>query len=296
MLNRSILTSITVKQNSLSHVSITTIVSTISTTHDKVKDNLFSLFKSEDDARLWILKMNDHFHLSNISDLYTQVIFARSYFHVSLRKRTQRLRLTNLIEFFSDWTKLQTWLLKNYEFTNTRLKIDLTMNRLIMWNREAVQQFINRFESVIANLNWNEFAVCAAFRKRLNQEIVDTVHLLHSNEWLTIFAHWKKLSQEAENHLKIEKRTREKREYFPRKRVRFDEETNRFSRLRFSFKKKSNNVEYEDLSDEEIARRRERRRRREKNLYLNCEKSEHWTDNSKCINSQFKSKNSKRPQ
>ena len=209
------------KQNSLSHVSITTIVSTIFTTHEKVKDNFFSLFKSEDDARLWILKMNDHFHLSNISDLYTQVIFARSYFHVSLRKRTQRLRLTDFIELFSDWTKLQTWLLKNYEFTDTRLKIDLTINRLTMWNRETVQQFINRFESVIADLNWNELAVCAAFRKRLNQNIVDTIHLLHSNEWSTIFAHWKKLSQEAENHLKIEKRTREKREYFSRKRVRF---------------------------------------------------------------------------
>ena len=85
LLNCFVLTSTTMKQNSLSHVSITTTVSTISTIHEKVKNNSLSLFKSEDDARLWILKMNDHFHLSNISDLYTQVNYARSYFHVSLR-------------------------------------------------------------------------------------------------------------------------------------------------------------------------------------------------------------------
>ena len=285
LFNRSVLTPAASEQTPASHVQTIGANSVVSN-QEKVKGNPPPIFNPGNDARLWILEMDDHFHLRNISEPYTQATCARSYFNYKLRARVQRLRLAGLTQPFSDWTRLQAWLLENYGPTDTRLDADLAMDKLVMKYKESVQEFVNRFETVIADLDWNEPAVCAAFRKRLNRDIVDTVHLLHPQGWPTTFASWKRLTQEAENHLKIGKRAREEQESPSRKRVRFDNETDRFSRPRSPFKERSNNIGYDDVNDAEMARRKERRRRREENLCLDCGKSGHWTGNPKCTNPQ----------
>ena len=81
------------------------------------------------------------------------------------------------------------------------------MNRLQMKPKETIQSFINQFEIIIADLEWNEPAVTAAFRRKLNTDIFKTVHFLRSAEWLRIFTDFKQVTQQAENHIWIEKRT-----------------------------------------------------------------------------------------
>ena len=51
----------------------------------------------------------------------------------------------------------------NYSMPDVGLEADLAMDRIQMKPKETVQGFINRFKTIVADLNWNEPAITAAF-------------------------------------------------------------------------------------------------------------------------------------
>ena len=142
-----------------------------------------------------------------------------------------------------------------------------------MKTKKRVHEFIIKFETIVTNLNWNESTVCSTFRKKLNKNILDTIHLLHSKDWSETFVAFKSLAQDAENYLRIEKKAYEDNydDMRVRKRVRFSESE--------TYRANQNKVAHQ----KNYAMKRERRRRKENNLCLNCEEKEHWTKNFKCI-------------
>ncbi|MCJ1254169.1 hypothetical protein MMC24_001983, partial [Lignoscripta atroalba] len=190
---------------------------------DKVKANPPSIFDPPADIRLWILEVDDYFTLRRIFDPKAQATVACSYLGDTLRRRTQRLRLAGDVEPFSTWPKLQSWLLANYGLPDAGLEADLAMDKVQMRHKETVQSFINRFETIIADLEWNESAVTAAFRRKLNTDISKTIHFLRPTGWPKTFADFKQVAQQAENHIRIGMRNHEDRlAEPPPKRVRFD--------------------------------------------------------------------------
>lgn len=125
------------------------------------------------------------------------------------------MRLSGQRGIFEDWETLQSWLLENYLVGDVKLDAELKMDRIRMrWN-ESVQDFINRFETLVTDLSWNDAAVCYAFRKKLTPEVLDRVHQA-SAELPDTFASFKRAAQQAESHIKIGKRTMEDCEGYDR--------------------------------------------------------------------------------
>ena len=250
----------------------------------KIKVNSSSIYSLSIDVKLWILKVQNFFYLQNISNSLLQITCVISYFNDILKRRIQRLRLAEDIRFFSNWQNLQLWLTINYDRQSAKLNADLAMKKIKMKEEERMHDFINKFETIVADLNWNESAICSTFKKKLNRDILDTVHLLHSKDWSKTFAVFKTLTHDAENHLRIEKRAYEKvynsstSDYQKRKRVRFSSESEDSRRIRNKSKVWSNRHQ------EDYAIKKERRRRKENNLCLNCDEKDHWAKDSRCSN------------
>ena len=263
----------------------------------KVKANPPLTFNPPDDIRLWILKVNDYFTLQKITDLSAQAAVTCSYLGDTLHWHTQRLRLTEDVEPFSTWLKLQSWLLANYSLPDADLKADLAMNKLQMRHKETVQSFINWFETIIAELKWNESAVTAAFRRKLNNEITEMIHFLQSAGWPKTFTEFKQVAQQAENHLHISKRQHEERlNEPPPKWLRFNLLSNRNERRQDEWEAHKPSPFWEravnlrmtasnslPISEEVRARSKEKRHRREQRHCLNCGGPDHWAD--KCTSS-----------
>ena len=259
---------------------------------DKVKANPPSTFAPPDDIRLWILEVEDYFSLRRITDPNAQATVACSYLGETIRRRTQRLRLSGDLEPFSSWERLQSWLLANYSLPDAGLEADLAMDKLQMKPRETIQSFINRFETIIADLEWNEPAVTAAFRRKLNTDISETVHFLRPAGWPRTFADFKQVAQQAENHIRIGKRTQDDHlTEPPLKKLRFEIPRNRNERRRDErevrkpspFRERANNIGATapnslPVSEEARARSKEKRRRREQGQCINCGGTGHWAD------------------
>ena len=104
---------------------------------------------------------------------------------------------------------------KNYSVGDVKLDAELKMDRIHMrWN-ESVQDFINRFETLVMDLSWNDAAVCHEFRKKLTPEVLQRLHQA-STELPETFAAFKRAAQQAESHIKIGKRTMEDRKGWER--------------------------------------------------------------------------------
>ena len=105
---------------------------------EKVKANPLFIFESPDNIQLWILNVNDYFALQKITDLNAQVTVTCSYLRDTLHQCMQQLHLTEDVELFFTWLKLQAWLLAHYSLSDADLKTDLAINKLQMWPKESV--------------------------------------------------------------------------------------------------------------------------------------------------------------
>ena len=93
---------------------------------------------------------------------------------------------------------------------------------------EPVQTFLNRFETIVMDLTWNDVAIMVTLRTKLTPKISETIYLLRPQGWPKTFADFKKVAQEAENYLRISKHTQE--DFYPEdnvKRVRFNKTMNK---------------------------------------------------------------------
>ena len=243
-------------------------------TQDKVKGNPPKVFEPDsDDIRIWIMDMDDYFRLRQIHDPFTQATCASSYLTDTVRTRTKRLRLSGNTEPFENWTSLTNWLIHNYARPDPTLAATIEMERIRMkWN-ESIQTFINRFETLCADLEWNDAAVCAAFQRKLTNEISEACHLLRPEGWPTTFADFRALAQRAENHLTIGKRNREDRFDKPVKRVRFAKNDKRRE-----LQERTGNIGSGDAATTAVnlAAKAERRQRRERGECLNCGEKGHF--------------------
>ena len=199
---------------------------------NRVKTQSLSIFQSNDDVKLWIMKVQDFFYLQNINDSTLQTIYVISYFNDTLKKRTQRLKLAENTKSFSSWINLQKWLKDNYERTSVKLNAELAIKTINMKYNKRIQNFINKFEIIVAELNWNESTICFSFKKKLTSNLLNVIHFLHSKKWFEIFVKFKKLAHETENHIKIDNKMQEKKDEqeFSTKRVRFFENRKSFFR------------------------------------------------------------------
>ena len=170
------------------------------------------------------------------------------------------------------------------------------MKKINMRYNKRIQNFVNRFEIIVAELNWNESTICFSFKKKLISNLLNVIHLLHSREWFEIFVRFKKLAHETENHIKIDNKMQEERDEqkSSKKRIKFFENRKSFFRQisdnqRIEAQKQKKNVNMKWISQQQIefATRKKFRRKRENNLCLNCENKNHWVENSKCQNQAF---------
>ena len=72
---------------------------------------------------------------------------------------------------------------------------------------EAIQTFLNHFETIVMDLMWNDAAIVAALHTKLTPKISETIHLLCPHSWPKTFADLKKVAQDAKNYIRIRKRT-----------------------------------------------------------------------------------------
>ena len=104
------------------------------------------------------------------------------------------------------------------------LKTNLKMKKLSMRRNERIQDFINRFETLLTNLIWNDFVICFNFRRKLTSEILTKIHNSHFNAWFSNFVAFKIVAQQIESHIKMRKRILKNRK---------DEDNREFKRVRF---------------------------------------------------------------
>ena len=112
------------------------------------------------------------------------------------------MRLSGHRGTFEDWDLLQAWLLENHSVGDVGLDAELKMERVRMSVNESVQDFINRFETIITDPSWNDAAVCHAFWRKLSADIVDRVQQSHL-ELPDTFVGFERVAQQAKNHFSI---------------------------------------------------------------------------------------------
>ena len=239
------------------------------------------------------MKVQDFFYLQNINDFTLQTICVISYFNDILKKRTQRLKLAENTKSFLSWTNLQKWLKNNYEKISAKLNAELTMKKINIRYNERIQNFVNKFEIIVTELNWNKSTIYFSFKKKLISNLFNVIHFLHSKEWFENFVRFKKLAHETENHIKIDNKMQEKKkkQKFSKKKVKFFEnkkssfrQISNNQRIEAQEQKKNINIKWIFQQQIEFATRKKSRRRRENNLCLNCENKNHWIKSSKCQN------------
>ena len=265
-----------------------------STDHkDIIKSQPPPTFELSDDVRIWILWMNDYFILWQITDPVAQATCACMYLNETLVKRTSWLQLTGNSKAFQNWEKLQAWLLTNYTSANPELDATLELDRVTMRQNEPIQAFINHFETVVTDLEWNEPTVCAVFQKKLSLEVLDAVHLLSPAGYPKSFGQFKSLAQWAEDFIKIGKRSQADKDkdshYSPQKKTRFTEdyknpgnrESSRKPMTEWSHNKWSTQPPHQEtLTYDERRVAEERRHWREMKACVNCGSMDHWA--AKC--------------
>ena len=147
-------------------------------------------------------------------------------------------------------------------------------------------------KTIIAELNWNEPAVTAAFRKKLNTDISEIIHFLQSIRWSKIFTDFKQIAQQAENHLCIDKWNQEdhlaelslKRLWFEIPQNQNEWHWDEWEVHKPSlFWKHVNNIEVTALNSLSVSENvrahfKKKRHWREQGHCLNCEVSDHWAD------------------
>ena len=142
---------------------------------------------------------------------------------------------------------MQVWLLDNYAPLDPELEATLAMTKVLMEPREAVQTFLNQFKTIVADLTWNDAAIVATLRTKLTPKLSETIHLLRPQGWPKTFAEFKKVTQDAENYIRISKRNWE--DFYPEdsvKRVRFDKSANK-KPARFPTERPTNSPYHERL-------------------------------------------------
>ena len=258
----------------------------------KVKVNNPDIFKGPpQDVRLWIMEINDFLNLQDVTDTSVKAATAISYLGEAIKKRTQLLRLNGLKAIFADWQLTQDWLIENYFSQSAGLDAELRMDRLKMFHDEKIQTFINRFETVLSDLTWNDSAICAQFRKKLSAPIVQGILGNSTDGWPETFSALKTAAQQAEDMNKLLKRARDDRETEEgqrTKRVKFHEASHpinenkdrkNYDRARTTspnsipIKVERENKETKPLTEEQ---RTARRSWREKGLCLTCGEKGHW--------------------
>lgn len=169
----------------------------------RIKCNEPSLFTGPPmDVRLWVIDLNHFFNLQLIEGSATQASTACTYLGPKIRTRTQLMRLSGHRGTFEDWDLLQAWLLENHSVGDVGLDAELKMERVRMSVNESVQDFINRFETIITDPSWNDAAVCHAFWRKLSADIVDRVQQSHL-ELPDTFVGFERVAQQAKNHFSI---------------------------------------------------------------------------------------------
>ena len=210
------------------------------------------------------------------------------------------MRITGQAEFFETWQSTKDWLLDNYSSGDAELDADLRMDRLTMRYNEGVQSFINRFETVLSDLSWNDPAICSAFRKKITVEILAKVQASHFNGLPQTFAAFKRAAQQAESQLKLGKRTLEDREEAnhrnSQKKVRFASTEDKSGRGATSpFRERSNNIGASTTTtppnSNPLGLKEEKLRRKELGLCTICASDKHWAD--KCPERLERAKNAR---
>ena len=144
----------------------------------------------------------------------------------------------------------------------------------------------------MTDLKWNESVLTAAFRRKLNNDISETIHFLQPAEWSKTLTDFKQVAQQAENHLHISKC--HQKDHFnesPHKRLRFNlfSNWNEWCKDEWeahkpsSFWERAVNLDATasnslSVSEEVRAHFREKRQWREKRHCLNCRGLSHWAD------------------
>ena len=73
---------------------------------------------------------------------------------------------------------MQVWLLNNYAPLDPELEATLAMTHIFIEIWEPVQTFLNRFETIITDLTWNDVVIVAALCTKLTLKISETIYLL----------------------------------------------------------------------------------------------------------------------
>ena len=102
---------------------------------------------------------------------------------------------------------MQSWLLNNYTPLDSELEATLTITQVMMDPKETIQTFLNRFKTIIVDLTWNNTTVVTTLQIKLTPKLSKTIHLLRPHEWPKTFTNLKTVAQEADNYLRVSKRT-----------------------------------------------------------------------------------------
>ncbi|OJD09367.1 hypothetical protein ACJ73_10374, partial [Blastomyces percursus] len=170
----------------------------------KVKLREPDVFDGSTDIRFWLLDMDDNIRERLITTDTSKIAFVVSYLAPKIRQRVQRMQLDHDMHVAS-WEVLKVWLCDNYRETNTALTAELRMNSLRMQYSQRAIDFIADFETLAADLRWNDPAICSMFRTKLTAPILRQINQAYFNAWPATFADWKKAVITAESHIAMSK-------------------------------------------------------------------------------------------
>lgn len=182
----------------------------------KVKLKEPKVFTTDMDIRFWILDIEDNLRERNIPET-SKVTYVTSYLDDPIRQRVQRLQIKQDIHV-ENWAVLKVWLKDNYATSNPTLQAELKISNLYMKPRQTVLDFITEFEALTAEIEWNDAAICHAFRTKLRPDILKQINQAYFNTWPETFAKWKSAAANAESHLAMTRQVLNTQD----KRLRFD--------------------------------------------------------------------------
>ncbi|PGH12039.1 hypothetical protein AJ79_04548 [Helicocarpus griseus UAMH5409] len=184
----------------------------------KVKLREPDVFEGNTDIRFWILDIDDNIRERLITSDSSKIAFGISYLTQKIRQRVQRMQIDKDVHV-SSWEVLKVWLLDNYGETNSGLNAEIRMNDLQMKYNQKATDFITDFETIAADLKWNDPALCATFRSKLTAPILKQINQAYFNSWPESFSAWKKAVLTAESHISM---TKQLLPTYANRQVRFD--------------------------------------------------------------------------
>lgn len=166
---------------------------------------------SAEELRYWVVEFDEWLDNEGVHDTRERASYLYSYMKGRIKRRLTTLKINDPEDpIFGNYALLRRWLLDHYGPANADVTAAQRMHDLRQRYDQPLQDFINDFETIMADLDWNDAALSDAFSRKLTSRIIREVHQGYFSHPPASYTEWKRAAQQAELHINETRRRTER--------------------------------------------------------------------------------------